>query len=148
MDPESAIGTASAVLSFVEFTYKFVSTVSQIYDSGDALDIATLENVTLQMKTLSLDQRKKNASTPQTPDQAANVSLAEQCQTLSQKISDQVKKVKPKFDANTAKRRQKLFGAVKSAIKTFWNDYERMRLLKKLENCRQQFHLNLMITQK
>jgi len=148
MDPASAIGTASAVLSFVNFTYDFFSTVSKIYDSGEVLNIETLESVSREMKRLSSGIISSDSKSPQTPDENAIAMLAEQCQRLSQEIIDQLDKVKLKLDSNKVNKPQKFIASVKAAMRMYCREDEVMRLQRNLENCRAQLHLQLMVTQK
>ena len=148
MDPASAIGTASAVLSFVNFTYDFFSTVSKIYDSGEAMNIETLESVSREMKRLSSGVISSNRTSPQTPDENAIAMLAEQCQRLSKAILDQLDYVKPKLEPNKVKRRQKFIESVKTAVRMYCREDEVMRLQRNLETCRSQLHLQLTVTQK
>lgn len=148
MDPASAIGTTSAVVAFAEVTYKSCSTVNKIYTSGRDLDADALENVTRELKELSVALLEKCPAPQRSPDESAVAPLARQCDNFSKDVFFHLENTMPHFERDTAKRREKLIGSVKSAVKTLCTADRIQRLQASLNNCREQLHLNLMLVQK
>lgn len=107
MDPATIIGTTSAILSFVEFTGKIISTAVEIHKSLDGAtnDNLTLESTVANFEKVFKDVQSKISSTPTrsvagtstNKDNFARDSLIQtlaKCQSLGERISDLLQKTK------------------------------------------------------
>lgn len=140
MDPASAIGVTSAVLSFVDFSYKIVRGAVHIY--GDASskvnhDWEAPELVAQKMQSLAR-LLGPPAATSQclTRDESEISELAASCEALAKELAGKFESLKPK---NAGSKRQCLWAATKAAFKA--SDTEDLE--KRLENCRSQLQLHL-----
>jgi hypothetical protein len=137
MDPLTAIGLASNIVQFIDFSTKLIHGAKEIYDSatGATEENQRLENVTAEMQTLSLKLLTPQG-VQQTEDERALSRLAAECKILSDHILALLKSIKPK-DLNS--KRQSVWAALKSK----WNERERQELEERLKNCRSQLELQL-----
>ncbi|RFU29568.1 hypothetical protein B7463_g6785, partial [Scytalidium lignicola] len=97
MDPLTAVGLASAIVQFVDFSTKLVNTTSDIYRSasGTTAENQSIDFVVNEMRTFSL--RLEPLSTgQQTDDEKALCRLAGECRVLSDLILSLLGKIKPK----------------------------------------------------
>ena len=69
MDPASAIGVASSAIAFAEFTYKFLKVLYEVYEDGQPMGLAALEEKSTKMSdmALNLSVRNKAARGPRMP---------------------------------------------------------------------------------
>ncbi|KAK0748990.1 hypothetical protein B0T18DRAFT_96185 [Schizothecium vesticola] len=136
MEPASAIGIASAAICFVEFTYKFTSTLFSLVTEGTATDHDSLEDTCRKMRDMSRDiLLSPNPAAPLSPEQRALASLSIQCRMLADRILRKLEKVKP---AN-----RKVMTVVKAAVRLVCSKEEFATLQKNLDMCRGQLHLHL-----
>jgi len=136
MDPASAIGVASSAITFLEFMYKFTSTVFSIVTDGGPTEYDDLEDVCRKMRDVSLDvDSSRNTTSILSPMQIATTSLANQCRLLAERILRKLEKTKP--------RNRKLIPIVKAAVKYACSKEEFSILQKNLDTCRGQLHLHL-----
>jgi sensor domain CHASE-containing protein len=137
MDPLAAIGLASAIVQFVDYSTTIIHGAKEIYDSatGSTKENQSLEDVVIEMQHLSqkLDY-PQNAQ--QTDDEVALSRLAAECKILSDQILGLLTNIKPK---NVKSKRQVLWAALKNK----WNERDKQELEKRLENCRSQLELQL-----
>jgi hypothetical protein len=138
MDPASAIGTASAATTFLQFSYQFVRTIYDVYDGTKPSALETLGDVAKQMKTQSSQIISQRMTSHMSQDDIAIVTLAGQCQKLSGNL---VKRVE-----QTEASSGKLQAAVRAAIKSLINKGEIVRLQAALENSRAQLHLHFQLS--
>ena len=108
MDPATAIGVASSAITFVEFTYGFLSAVYGIYDDGRPVEHDVLEDVSLKMREFSSQLILQRGSSQREED-IAIVSLASQCHFLSDNMVTRLGKTKTK--------KRQLGNAIKTAIR-------------------------------
>ncbi|RFN51877.1 p-loop containing nucleoside triphosphate hydrolase [Fusarium flagelliforme] len=87
MDPASAIGVTSAVITFLEFSWKVVRNAKEIYDSADGCpnDNLTRESVARSMQAFS---RKLQPPDPSAipPEYQGICELSNECQSISSEI--------------------------------------------------------------
>jgi hypothetical protein len=139
MDPLTAIGLVSGIISIIDFSTKVLSGAKEVYDSGHG---ATAENrslaaITTEMQTLSTgfivpDVTNTNLSTQ---EKAISV-LAAECKVLSGDIL----KLLEKIGSSKGKSRSE---SLKTEVKSTWYKEEKEELLTRLDRCRSQLHLNL-----
>ena len=110
MDPASAIGVASGAITFLEFTYKFMTAVHTIYDERRPTEYASLEESCQQMKDLPRAFVSQSSSGGQSQDEAAIISLANQCYVLAADIIRKIEKTKA--------RKRQLPEILKAALKS------------------------------
>jgi hypothetical protein len=92
MDPVSAIGVASSVITFVQLAYSFLSTIYCVYDDGQPVEHDTLETMSTHMRELSSQLISKKQSSQRQED-AAIVSLATQCHQLAAHIARRLQQI-------------------------------------------------------
>jgi hypothetical protein len=138
MDPAS-IGITSGVITFVGFTYQFLSVVHSIYDfaSNAHLEYETLEDVTLKMKDLSSQLISHKPSLAQSNDERNMSLLASHCLDLAEEIIGRLN--------NTKVKKHSLIESVKAASKTLWTKGNIGRLQGKLDRCMNQLSLQLTV---
>ncbi|CRK24363.1 hypothetical protein BN1723_013278 [Verticillium longisporum] len=114
MDPASAIGVASAVISFVDFGIKIIRGAIQIYgDANRDNDWQTPEDVAKKMTNLARNLRQPSGFGA-TPDEGEIAELAKTCMTLAERLAALFKSLQPK-DARS--KRQCLWAAAKAKLK-------------------------------
>jgi len=64
MDPLAALGLASNMVQFVDYSIKLIQGVREIHDSGDTKENKSLETVTSEMKRL-IKTHYSNAHPPE-----------------------------------------------------------------------------------
>lgn len=136
MDPASAIGIASSSIAFLEFTYKFSTTLFSIVTDGGPVEYHGLEEVCRKMRDMSLAiESSQNATATQSPMQIAVISLSNQCRLLAERILRKLEKTKP---AN-----RKFIPVIKATVNYVCSKEEFSILQKNLDTCRGQLHLHL-----
>jgi hypothetical protein len=133
MDPASAIGVASAVLTFIDFARELLSTVHSVYTSstGKTLAHKTLEDVTLEMQRLSGALASHKPTMDQSKDELAMTSLADRCSKLSSEILAHLEQTK----AKKGNHGYSFIECVKAASKNIWTKKEVLRLQENLDQC-------------
>jgi glycine/serine hydroxymethyltransferase len=139
MDPVSAIGVASSIVTFVELAYSFLSTVYTVYDNERQVEHVTLETVSTKMKELS-SQLISEKQFSQSQEDVAIVSLATQCHQLAADMTRRLSKSKGV--------KGKITHSIKAAIKIICSKNDIARLQKTLDGCRAQLHLHLSVSNK
>jgi hypothetical protein len=139
MDPVSAIGVASSVISFVELAYSFLSVVYDLYDNGQPVERTALETVSTNMKQLSLQLISENQSSQKKED-VAIVSLATECHQLAADIARRLSK--------SQGVKGKITQSIKAAIRIMSSKDDIGRLQKTLDGYRAQLHLQLAVSSK
>ena len=137
MDPLTAIGLASNILSFVDFSAKVVSSAIDIYVSPSGL---TQENCSSEAIVAEM---RHFASKLQPPDDArltgeekALCRLAKECDDLAKQIIALIEKLRPKHQKSRS-------ASVLAGLKSKWYDAERRKLEERLDHCRAQLALQL-----
>lgn len=130
MDPASAIGVASGVLTFIDFTSKFISTINGIYNSSSGQTMAheTLEDVTRKMRELSERLVFDKPSLELSSDEIVINSLASHCSQFAHEIIVRLERTK-------VKKGHSLIQSVKAASKIIWTKEEVNSLQENLDRC-------------
>jgi hypothetical protein len=136
MDPATAIGVSSAVLTFVDVGAKIVRGAIHIYGATNSdTEWENPRDVAAKMHLLA--RRLRVPTTRElTMDEEELCELAGQCQALSQELAELFKSILPK---NSKSNRQCLWSAAKLKLK----DDQVSGLEKRLDSCREQFELHL-----
>jgi hypothetical protein len=139
MDPVSAIGVASSVITFVELAYSFLSAVYSVYDNGQLVEHDTLQTVSINMREIS-SQLILEKQSSQRQEDVTIVSLATQCHQLAADMARRLSK--------TRGGKGKIMSSIKVAIKIMCSKDDIARLQKSLDGCRAQLHLQLTVSSK
>ncbi len=136
MDPLAALGLASAVVQFVDFSFKLVKGTAEIYDSaaGVTPHDANLEFVTRKLQELTFNL-EVGVGLPQNTDQSRLRALAEECQSLSTKILALLAKTKAKD--------RSLRASAGAAIRTWRYKEEKKEIETRLERCQSKLAVQL-----
>ncbi len=141
MDPLSAIGLASNIISFIDYGAKVVSGAIDIYGSSSGLtrDARSTETVVSEMRSFS-SKLKAPDDAALSGDEKALCRLAVECEDLSSQIIALVEKVRPQSRAGgrVSKRASLLAG-----LKSKWYESDKRRLEERLSHCRAQLGLQL-----
>lgn len=137
MDPFTAIGLASSVVQFVDFSTKLICGAREIYYSttGTTEENASLELVVTEMKAWSSKLQYYGPSA-QSEEEKAIHSLAAECQKLSDKILELIEKTKPK---NQKSKTQVVFAAMIGKL----HEDDKLQLQKRLNECGNQLNMQL-----
>ncbi|KAK3313992.1 hypothetical protein B0H66DRAFT_537239 [Apodospora peruviana] len=137
MDPVTAIGLASGILSFITFSTKLVSGAIRIYESADG----QLEDN--RRRDVILQEMKQFGARLLAPDDSQLVGeekglcvLATECQSISEALIALLDRIKPK-DPNS--KAQSLWSALKNAV----HEKEKDDLEQRLDRCRGQLELQI-----
>jgi hypothetical protein len=105
MDPVSAVGLASAILTFVEAGFKLIKTAHGIHTSVDGVldNNRHRESISVEIKQASA--RLETTTTSElTPEQQSLYTLAKKCRETSVELVTVLDKVKPKPSSSNAIR--------------------------------------------
>lgn len=137
MDPLSAIGLASAIVAFVDFSWNLVTGTWEIYHS---LDVAAAENARLEdvMDDLESLTQALEAKFPVKTKAEKNI------QRLAQDCKQDAKTLKDLLDEMKATGRRRLFRkSLNAKWKSILNKDEVARLKSQLQETRAEIQLNL-----
>ena len=137
MDPLTAIGLASNILSFIDFATKVVAGAVAIHGSASGLtkENRTSKAIATQMRSLSSVLQQARDTQP-TGEEKALYALAAECHDLSGKIIGLVEKTKPKDSKSK-------ISSLRAGIKSIWYETDRRRLEEQLDHCRSQLSVQL-----
>lgn len=139
MDPASAIGVSSAVLTFVDFGFKIVRGAVNMYGATDSTAECMWSNphdVAEKMKLLAFQMQPPTTS-ERTYKENELCDLAVTCQALAKELSALFQKIQPK---DSKSKRQCIWAATKLLLK----EDQITGLEKRLEACRSQFEVYLL----
>jgi hypothetical protein len=138
MDPVTAVGLASAIISFVPLGIKILQDVQEIKDSidGSVAHNEVREAVVQEMLTVTAKLKRNRERGQVAPEYEKLYDLASRCEVLSQKVLTLLEKVKPKTSTASAK--------YYSAYKVWRKESEIKDLEKSLGSCREQLILGLL----
>lgn len=137
MDPLTAIGLASNILSFIDFSARLLKGAKEIHDSqhGVLEENRSRETTVREMQRMST--RMLAPGSGDNPEDDSSLSnLARECRGLSTQLISLLEKIKPKVSGSTT---QSLASAMRNKI----HDSERASLEARLNDCRAQLHLEL-----
>lgn len=137
MDPITAIGLASSVLSFIDYGAKIVSGAIEIYQSSSGLTDSNRGSKAIVTEVRQLALRlQPPANTQLSGDEKSLCNLTTECDNIAEQIIDLIEKVEPKS-------RKSKGSSLRAAIKTKWYESDRRRLEERLNQCRAQLNLQL-----
>ncbi|KAM0244909.1 hypothetical protein ACHAP5_005815 [Fusarium lateritium] len=136
MDPVTAVGLASAIISFVPLGISLLKNVREVRDSvdGSLERNQTRKVIVEEMQAVSRRLRPTN-QTQITPQQKGLYDLALKCYELSQQILELLGRIKPKP--------RSALGAYRSAFRAWSKENEIKDLERRLDDCRSQLALGL-----
>jgi hypothetical protein len=136
MDPVTAVGLASAIISFVPLGIKLLKNARELRDSvdGSLERNQTRKAIIEEMQAVSRRLRPTDPARV-APEQKGLYDLALKCYELSQQILELLGKIKPKP--------QSIFGVYRSAFQAWSKESEIKDLEKRLDGCRSQLALGL-----
>lgn len=137
MDPLSAIGLASAIVAFVDFSWNLITGTWEIYHSldGVATENARLEDVTDDLESLT---QALKADFPVKTKAEKNI------KRLAQDCNEDAKTLKDLLNGMKAPGRRRLFWkSLNAKWKTILNKDEVTRLKSQLQESRAEIQLNL-----
>jgi hypothetical protein len=103
MDPASAIGVASACISFIQFTIMFVQATKAIHNSASDAPIGLSGLQTREAVIAKIEELATRASFQKVKldDQEAAVNhVAHKCKAISKEVVDLLKTIEPKVGKN------------------------------------------------
>ena len=137
MDPLTAIGLASNILSFIDFIAQVISGAIDIYGSPSDL---TEENRSFEAIVTEMRHFASKVQPPDdaqlTGDEKALCRLTNECDDLSTQIIALIHKVKPKD-------RKSKSASLLAGLKSKWHEADRRKLEERLDRCRAQLALQL-----
>ncbi|KAK0670340.1 hypothetical protein QBC41DRAFT_96645 [Cercophora samala] len=138
MDPVTAIGLVSGILTFVCFGTKLVKGAIEIREALDGTldENRTRQEVVEEMKRLSARLLPPD-DTKLAAEEKSLCLLAKECSSLSDQLIRLLENVKPE---NSRSKRQSLWSSLKSKIQ----EKERMDLEQRLDQCRSQLEIQLL----
>ncbi|KAK0644062.1 hypothetical protein B0T16DRAFT_192572 [Cercophora newfieldiana] len=137
MDPATAIGVASGIISFISFSTKLVAGAIKIHESVDGAldDDRSRTAVANELRLFSARLVPPNSSQLSEEEKSLCL-LAKECGVLSDRLINLLDKVKPK---DVKSKSQSLWAALKSAV----SESEKSSLQNMLSNCRAQLEIQL-----
>ncbi|KAH6951933.1 hypothetical protein DER45DRAFT_648752 [Fusarium avenaceum] len=140
MDPVTAIGLASAILTFVDIGFKFIRTANEIHNSADG---ALSANRRIEEISDEADQAaamlQSMAPSKANKEQKLLFEAAQRCRNTSSELATILNKLKP--NQNLRKRLE----TVKHTLGSIWNEGSIKKLEDQLKNDRHQLTLAMSI---
>ncbi|EXJ68983.1 uncharacterized protein A1O5_07918 [Cladophialophora psammophila CBS 110553] len=140
LDPLSAIGLASAIVQFVDFSAEIIQGAREVYGSmsGTTERNRSLELVVSEMINLTSKLSSTHYS-QQSEDEKALGRVANECKILADQVLDLLQKIKAKDPGSTLQ-------ALWAALKNQKYKRQRLELEGRLESCRNnlEFQLNFL----
>lgn len=111
MDPLAAIGLASNIISFIDFSWELVTDAQDVYKSanGTTFENATLETIVADLEEISRHLMCDIKGTTQ--NEIALLRLADECLNISRQLSSILRKLKANVDKNSRWESVKIKGA-------------------------------------
>lgn len=138
MDPLTAIGLASNILSFIDFSARLLKGAKEVHGSqhGVLEENRSRETIVREMQHMSTRILVSESSEKADDTSGGLRVLARECQELSTQLISLLEKIKPK-DSGSATQ------SLASALRNKIYDSDRAGLEARLNNCRAQLHLEL-----
>lgn len=138
MDPLSAIGLVSSVITFIDFGYELISAAREVHASSTGTTVANnhIDFLNTRMEAVAKDLEVAKSTRGMSADTQRLAELAEKCLTLS----NDLKKLLDKLRANNPKSKRQAFSAIVQNVR---KKDEKKELETRLDQCRQQLHLQL-----
>lgn len=144
MDPITAIGLISGIISFVDTAAKIIKLARVIYDSveGSPEEMAARSEVSADMFLMSqLLARPSQAAVTPDPDEQSLVALAGRCAALSATIIEEVDSLKPKRPGSKT-------GVLRAALKMLRVEPKIKDLESQRQRCRDQLNIHILALSK
>lgn len=137
MDPVTAVGLASAIISFIPLGIKVLQNAYEIKSSldGSVKQNETREQIVKEMQAVAARLKIRVDESRLKPKQMELYNLASRCSDLAKQIFDLLDRIKPKGSTTSAK--------YYSAFRVWCKESEIKELEKSLESCRGQLILGL-----
>jgi hypothetical protein len=90
MDPISAIGLASAIISFIDFAHEIVTGAEELYKKGSTEENKHTEKIVNDLEEVATNLTGLPGKSK--PEKALN-NLAKECKDISRKLQDLLKKL-------------------------------------------------------
>lgn len=139
MDPLSAIGLVSSVITFIDFGYEVISAAREVRSSATGTTAANnhREFLNKRMEAVAMDLAAANSNQgSMSADTRRLTELADKCLELS----NDLKRLLEKLRANNPKSKRQVLSAIVQNVRK--KDQKR-DLEARLDQCRQQLHLQL-----
>ncbi|CVK85018.1 related to small s protein [Fusarium mangiferae] len=137
LDPVTAIGLASSIVAFVDFSAKLVKGSIEIYQASDG---TLTENRNSQAVAGAMERFAARLIIQQSSqlfgDEKELVDLAENCHIVCMELLDLLGRIKPK---DLSSKKQSLWAALKNRF----HEGERKELENRLDTCRRQLELHM-----
>ncbi|KAH7357079.1 hypothetical protein BKA65DRAFT_220909 [Rhexocercosporidium sp. MPI-PUGE-AT-0058] len=145
MDPLTAIGLASNIISFVEFVSKLISQGHEIYRSTSGTSQENIDiNILVTDLSFHVNKLKEvNTITCSTQKEQQLQSLASKCSILAEDISQKLNKLN--VDENSKMRGLRSIG---KALRSAWGKKDLDEMVKKLGAFRSELQLSILISLK
>lgn len=137
MDPLTAIGLVSNILSFIDFSARLLEGAKEVHDSQNGVleENRNRETVVREMQRMSTRMLVSGSSEKAIDDSTLGI-LAAECRGLSTQLISLLEKIKPEDSASKA---QSFLSAMRNKV---YNS-ERESLEARLNDCRAQLNLEL-----
>jgi hypothetical protein len=137
MDPLTAIGLVSNILSFIDFSARLLKGAKEVHDSRHGVLEENRNRETIMREMQRMSSRMLVSRSPEkTADDASLCILASECCQLSTQLISLLEKIKPD---DSGSKTQSLLSAIRNKV----YDSERESLEARLSDCRAQLHLEL-----
>ncbi|KAK2018671.1 hypothetical protein LZ32DRAFT_687524 [Colletotrichum eremochloae] len=135
-DPWTIVGSASAILTFVEFAGKCVMTAKNLHQTGRTEDNASIENIMKKMQDLIDRVKLERAGTPTSEAEAGLFAIANQCEDLGRAILKRLHKA--------IKNEGSLRETIRASVSSVWNEKEVEDLQNQLQRCMTHFNTQML----
>lgn len=137
MDPLTAIGLVSNILSFIDFSARLLKGAKEVHDSQNGIleENRNRETIVREMQRMSTRMLASGSSGTADDDSTLCI-LARECRELSAQLISLLEKIKP---SDSGSKSQSFMSAVRNKV----YDNERESLEARLNDCRTQLHLEL-----
>lgn len=137
MDPLTAIGLVSNILSFIEFSVRLLKGAKEVHGSQNGVLKENRSRETIVRDMQRMSTRMLVSDSPEEADDNASLCiLGRECHELSVQLISLLEKIKPKDSGSTTQ-------SLVSALRNKNYDSERAGLEARLSDCRAQLHLEL-----
>lgn len=138
MDPASAIGLVSSVITFIDFGYELITAAREVHASATGTTAANdhINFLNTRMEAVAKDLAVAKSSRGMSADTQRLAELADKCLTLS----NDLKKLLDKLRANNRNSKRQVFSVIVNNVR---KKDEKKELEARLDQCRQQLHLQL-----
>ena len=134
MDPITAVGLASSILTFIDFGYKIVTGTLEVLKTGSLSENTHITIVINDLQAIVKPLARK--PTGKSDNEIALRDLAKQCQEVSQKLTDLLETLKADPKSSSWK-------SVKVVLRSMWKKGEVAELEERLSKYRSEIMVRL-----